>query len=69
MAVRFAHAFAMENNFITADMVEVTEFPHFVQKYNVRGVPKTIINEDITIDGAIPENILLEKVHEAASKK
>jgi len=68
VAVRSAHAFAIENDNITADMVEITEFPHLAHKYNVRGVPKTVINEDIFIEGAVPENSLLEKVLEAATE-
>jgi glutaredoxin-like protein len=50
-----AHRFAMANENITADMVELTEFPHLTVKYNVQGVPKIIINEKFSIVGAIPE--------------
>jgi hypothetical protein len=35
-----AHRFAIESDRIVADMVEVTEFPHLAQRYNVMGVPK-----------------------------
>ena len=61
-AVSLAHRFAMESDFITADMVEATEFPHLAQKYNVRGVPRSIINETEALEGAAPEQMLLEKV-------
>ena len=64
-AVRLAHKFAIANYRITADMVEAIEFPHLSVKYNVRGVPKTIINEEHSVEGAVPENILLEKILEA----
>ena len=50
-----AHAIAIENDNVTADMVEATEFPHLAQKYHIHGVPKTIINQDIHVEGAVPE--------------
>ena len=62
LAVRLAHHFALESPRIRADMVEATEFPHLAQKYNVFGVPKTVINENIFIDGVVSEEVLLEHV-------
>jgi len=64
-AVRLAHKFAIATDKITADMVEAIEFPHLSVKYNVRGVPKTVINEEYSVEGAVPENILIEKILEA----
>ncbi len=64
-AVRFGHQFALESSRIKADMVESTEFPHLAQKYNVFGVPKTIINESVSIEGAVPEESFLEHVLKA----
>ncbi len=64
-AVRLAHKLAIENDFITADMVEATEFPHLSMKYSVSGVPRTVIGEDFPIEGAVPEMILVEKLLEA----
>ena len=48
-------------------MVEATEYPHLVQKYEVRGVPRTVINEDHYVDGAVPEADLLTKILEATN--
>ncbi|UCC94204.1 MAG: thioredoxin family protein [Thermoplasmata archaeon] len=67
--VRAAHKFAMLNPMITADMVEMTEFPQLVQKYDVMGVPKTIINEEFSIEGAYPEKAFSEYVKVAAEGK
>lgn len=64
-AVRLGHQFALESPHIKADMVESTEFPHLAQKYNVFGVPKTIINETIPVEGAVTEEIFLEHVIKA----
>jgi glutaredoxin-like protein len=65
MAVRLGHQFAFASPFIKSEMVESTEFPHLVQKYNVFGVPKTVINETIFIEGAVPEEAFLEQVLKA----
>lgn len=65
MAVRLAHQFALESPRIKSDMVESTEFPHLAQKYNVFGVPKTVINEMISVEGAVPEESFLENVLKA----
>jgi len=64
-AVRMAHKAAIENDNITADMVEATEFPHLTMRYNVQGVPRTIIGNDQHIEGAVPEMAFVEKVVEA----
>lgn len=63
--VHLAHQIAIENEKITADMVEVIEFPHLAQKYNVMGVPKIVINEMREVVGAIPEEILIEEIKAA----
>ena len=65
--MRLAHAFALESDLIRADMVEATEFPHLVQRYGVRGVPRTVVNEAVFIDGALPEEAYLARVLEAAT--
>ncbi len=46
-------------------MVELTEFPHLAQRYRVMGVPKTVINETASIDGAVPEAMLVDAVLQA----
>jgi len=64
-AVVLAHQLAFASDKVTADMVEVTEFPHLGQRYNVMGVPRTVINEDTHIEGAVPEGMLLEELKAA----
>lgn len=61
-AVKLAHKSALENDFITADMIEAAEFPHLANKYNVFGVPKTIINEKIQFEGALPESAFVSQL-------
>jgi len=53
--VHTAHQFAFINDNIRADMVEASEFPQLVQKYRVTAVPKTIVNEAYSFEGALPE--------------
>jgi hypothetical protein len=60
--VRLAHKFAMENDLITGEMVEVTEFPYLATKYRVAVVPLTVVNESVFIEGARPEPRFLEEV-------
>jgi len=64
-AVRLAHKLAIESDHVRADMVEAIEFPHLAIKYNVRGVPRFVINETIQIEGAIPEPMLMVQLQEA----
>ena len=66
-AVILAHQMAMESDFITADMVEATEFPHLSMKYQVMGVPRTVVNETVQVEGAAPEQTLVAKMEQALS--
>jgi hypothetical protein len=58
---------AIECDRIVADMVEVTEFPHLAQRYNIMGVPKTIANEIGLADGALPEEAVIANIMALAS--
>jgi predicted DsbA family dithiol-disulfide isomerase len=60
--VVLAHKLALASDLITADCVEATEFPHLANKYNVYGVPRTVINEVIHIEGAVPEQMLVSEL-------
>lgn len=64
-AVLLAHKLAMESDKILGDMVEATEFPHLAQKYNVMGVPRSVINEKTHIEGAVPEALLIAQLMES----
>ena len=66
-AVVLAHRLAMESDLIHADMVEASEFPELAEKYDVMGVPRTVINEDFYVEGAVPEGRLLTKLKEAVA--
>lgn len=53
---------ALENKLISADVVEVQEFPNLARLYNVSGVPKTVINDVVQFVGSLPEDQFLEKL-------
>jgi len=61
-AVRLAHRMAIESEWIRADMVEVSEFPYLITKYQVMGVPLTVVNETTFIEGARPEPVFVDEV-------
>ncbi|MBN1886625.1 MAG: thioredoxin family protein [Thermoflexales bacterium] len=61
-AVSLAHKIAIESDLVRADMVEVSEFPHLANKYQVFGVPRTVINETIHVEGAVPEAMLMAEL-------
>ena len=65
MQARLAHAFALESAHISADVVEIQEFPALAKTYSVRSVPLTIVNEFLRLEGPISEAQLLEKVLES----
>jgi glutaredoxin-like protein len=64
-AVMLAHAMAFYSGKVTAEMIELSEFPHLAVKYGVQGVPRTVINEKWFQEGAAPEDILVAKIKEA----
>ena len=63
-SVVLAHQLAVASPMVRADMVEVTEFPQLAIKYQVMGVPRTVMNETVHIEGAAPEPMVLEKLQE-----
>lgn len=68
-AVQLAHRMAIESDLVRADMVESAEFPHLVQRYDVFAVPKTVINEKVGFEGALPEPLFLQEVLQAAGEE
>lgn len=52
---------------VKAAMVEATEFPHLAIRYQVRGVPRTVINRGAAfIEGLVPEAHLVEELRSVA---
>ncbi len=66
-AALVANQFSLENKNIRAETIEISEFPHLAQKYAVMGVPKIVINEETSFEGALPEAVFLDHVKKAIS--
>jgi hypothetical protein len=60
--VVLAHNLALASDWIQADMVEASEFPHLANKYHVYGVPRTVVNEVIHLEGAYPEEMMVAEL-------
>jgi predicted DsbA family dithiol-disulfide isomerase len=55
---------AFANPHITATAVEATAFPDLARKYRVTGVPKTVVDDEIEILGALPPDMYIEQALE-----
>ncbi|HLB70359.1 MAG TPA: thioredoxin family protein [Candidatus Methanoperedens sp.] len=64
-AAKTAYQFAIENEFIKSDVIEMTEFPHLVQRYSIMSTPHIVINEDTSFAGAQPAEIFIELINMA----
>jgi hypothetical protein len=67
--VRLAFQFALESPLVTADGVEVSAYPDLVRRYQISGVPKTVVSDVAEFVGAGPEAMLLSAVQDAAKSK
>ena len=59
---------AFANPHITAYAVEATEFPDLARRYTVNGVPKTVVNDEVEILGALPQDDFIEQALQLPSK-
>ena len=62
--VSLANQLAIESPLVSAVAIDATEYPDLVRRYNVNGVPKTVINDTAEIMGAVPERDLVAAVIE-----
>lgn len=69
-AVVMAFRMAMESKNVTASMVEATEFPQLANRYQVSGVPHTVIGDSPQpMIGAYPEAAAVDMVLAVAAGK
>jgi glutaredoxin-like protein len=66
VVLAYEMAYASEN--VRADGIESSEFPQLAVKYQVSGVPRTVINEGTYLEGAAPPVMILDKIQEALGK-
>jgi len=60
-----AVSLAVHNEHISAEVIEANEFPDLSRRYDVYGVPRTVVNESIAIEGAVSEAVLIDKLLKA----
>ena len=41
---------------VTADVIVVNDFPRLAERYEVMAVPKVVINDAVSFEGALPED-------------
>ena len=66
---RAAHAFALANPNVKAEVIECQEFPEVAQHYKVSGVPKTVINDKAEFVGAVPDEIFVNAILQTIGKE
>ncbi len=63
--ISLANQAAVESKFVSTVAIDATEFPDLVRRYNVNGVPKTVINDTQEIMGATPEDAFIAAIARA----
>jgi len=63
--VNIAHRMAIENDQISAHMIDIKEFPHLAMRYHVSDVPFTVVNNKISVEGALDEKDYVDRVLQA----
>ena len=66
--VEMSHKFAMITDKITSDMIDALEFRELAMHYGVFGVPKTVINDNIFLDGLVTQDKFIEAIFKALKK-
>jgi len=59
---RLAYQVALESPHISAEVIEANEFPELSQRYQVRAVPTTIINDKMSFAGSVPDDLLVDTI-------
>ncbi len=57
-----AYELAVASPQIVTTVVEATEFPDLTARYQVSGVPKTVVNDTIELLGVQSEDVLVAQV-------
>lgn len=60
--ISLANQLAVASPLVSAVAIDATEYPDLVHRYNVNGVPKTVINDTIEVMGAVSEDELVMAV-------
>jgi len=63
--VRSAINLAMASPLVTAEAVEASSYPDLARRYQVFAVPKTVVNDRVAFEGAVPEAYLWSAIWQA----
>jgi glutaredoxin-like protein len=61
-AVMLAHELAVASEHVTAEMIDASEFPDLADQYHVHAVPRTVMNDAVHVEGAVPEERLAKEL-------
>jgi len=67
-AVRLVHQMAMQSDVITADLVDVEDFPEVAQRYKVLAAPTVVVNGSYHFYGTLEESEFVEQVLKGAQE-
>jgi glutaredoxin len=59
---RLAYQVALESPRISTEVIEASEFPELSQRYQVRAVPTTVIDDKMSFAGSVPEDLLVDTI-------
>lgn len=65
-AVLLAYRAALASPRVTAAAIESTEFPALADRYGVLAVPRVVVNEEPLFEGAVPEQVFVQRLVAAA---
>ncbi len=57
-----ANRMALASESVRTLTVEATEFPELARRFGVQGVPRTVVNRQGAVEGALPEPQFVEAV-------
>ncbi len=60
---------ALESVHVSADVVEISEFPRLAERFGIRAVPTTIVGDRAVLVGALDETALMSQIEQVAQGK
>lgn len=60
--VALAAAMALASQRVRSEIIDALAFPDLARRYGVQGVPLTVINDQIYLEGSVPEDVLLAEL-------
>ena len=64
--MRLGHQMALASSRVRSECIDATEFSALAGLYNVRGVPRTVFNRRVHVEGAVPEAAFLANLLQSA---